>query len=145
MRIAAVFLRQGVLYLHPESQTTEGAWIAAPPFLRFDWDDLDTSKKLNEAVPEVLAESRQGVPHPTDWNVGHPLYRLAGVKSWRKFVAEGCKSMRIEGRDEGVYVIPQENRGAKGGFVDCAEPILCSEAESSDWRMLLAKAFRLCK
>jgi len=145
MRIAAIFLRCKALYLHAQSQTTEGAWIAAPPFIKFGWDDRDLAAKLGRIVPQVLSESRQGVPHPTKWNLAEPLYQLAGVKSWRQFVAGGCQRVRIEDRDGAVYLVPQENRGAKGGFVDCAEPILCSQTELSDWRMLLTKAFGFCK
>lgn len=145
MRSIDVFLRRGAIYLHPYSQTTEGAWIAAPPFIRLEWDDHDLRAKLNEAVPRLLGESRRGVPHPAEWNVAEPLYRLAGVKSWREFVAGGCLSLGIEEREDGVYLVPQENRGAKGGFVDYAEPILCSHIELSDWKGLLTKAFALCK
>jgi hypothetical protein len=67
------------------------------------------------------------------------------VKSWGQFVADNCKNVRIEKCDDDVYLVPQENYGAKGGFSDCAEPILCSESDHADWKSLLTRAFALCK
>lgn len=145
MKMASVYLRKGILYLHANSQTSVGAWISAPPFLSVGWGDPDVSAKVNGAVSRVLEESRQGVPHPTEWDLGGPLYQLAGVRSWGEFATGDCKLVRVEGRVDGIYVVPQTNCGPRGGFEDCAEPILCSEAELSDWKTLLMKAFALCK
>lgn len=147
MKRASMFLRRGTVYLRPMSQTTVGAWITAPPYLSVSLNDSDAGKKLNLAATRVLAESQKGIPHPDDWDQIslETLYRLAGVKSWREFMGAGCKLVAVEARDDGVYLTPQENRGPKGGFVDCVEPFLCSEAELSDWKTLLMKAFALCK
>ncbi len=143
MRMAAAYFRCGVVYLHSESITTEGVRIFSPPFVRVDWDDPDVRGKLNKAVASVIDGCREEVPHPTVWNLADPLYRLAGVKSWGAFVSRGCKGLRIEEESNRILLVPQEN--SKGGFSDCAEPIPCSEAELSDWKSLLEKAFRQCK
>ncbi len=147
MKIIDVFLRRGIVYLHPMSQTTVGAWIPSPPYLSVSWNEKDSGQRLNKAVAEVLIGSQQGVPHPEDWDTisREPLFPLAGVKLWRDFLGAGCKLVAVESRDDGVYLIPQENRGMKGGFVDCAEPILCTPRDLSDWKTLLATAFKLCK
>ena len=147
MKMASVFLRRGVFYLQSESCTTEGVWIGGPPIFRVDRNEPDLSRKLSDAVSEVLARSREEVPHPTDWSevTPKPLYELAAVKSWAQFVSGDCRCIRIEVSDNMVRLFPEENRGAKGGFVDCGEPILASAADLSDWENLLAKGFALCK
>jgi hypothetical protein len=150
MKMASVFLRKNMIYLHAYSQTTQGAWIRWPPFFRIGWNDADINNKLNELLPKVFEGSQEGVPHPTDWEVSDNdgFYQIANVKTWRQFLFGDCKSIDIEVRDEGVYILPNEKRDqgkTSVYFVPCGDPIICNKLQKPDWHYLLTKAFERCK
>jgi hypothetical protein len=150
MKQAYVFLRSNMAYIHAMSQTTQGAWIRWPPFLKIAWNDGDANQKLNEVMSQVLDGSRRGVPHPVDWSVADAdgFYKLAHVKSWRQFVADDCKLVEIEMGNEGIRLLPQEKRDknrASVHFVDYGEPIMCTQVAGLDWKSLLSMAFDRCK
>ena len=65
MKSASIYERKGVLFFCPSSMTTDGVGIDTEPVLR-----LETAANLTtigESLLRVLNESRNGVPHPSDW------------------------------------------------------------------------------
>src|SRR4029077_19494205 len=84
---AAAYLRAGKIYLHPDSRTVKGFWIACEPILVTS----DNDKGLGEQVLQVLAKSTENVPDPASfassdsWNSVKALVRAAGVRSYEAF------------------------------------------------------------
>jgi hypothetical protein len=80
---AAAYLRNDKIYLHPDSRTTKGFWIACEPIVVAREND----KSLGQQVLQVLAKSTENVPHPESlatsdtWNVMKTLIKAAGVRS----------------------------------------------------------------
>jgi hypothetical protein len=83
MQTATAYLRKNKVFVHPDARTTDGVWIFWLPVLMQDAVD---GAELDAKILEALANSREGVPHPTDWTgLGEPLLQAAGVKSWNSF------------------------------------------------------------
>ncbi len=113
IRSAACYLRDGKLYLHSSSLAAAGFWTATPPWLVVDPADVEG---LSRAIDAALAGSRARVRTPDrDTPVLAPLYELAGVKSWSRFVA-GTRSVTIEQAGAVRTFTPMRNAGARGGF-----------------------------
>jgi hypothetical protein len=119
MKSATVYKRSDGWYLHGDSQTTVGVWIEMPP--RIKLDNNVSPSDLGNAAHEVLAESKQGVPHPTvdELETGFkPMLELAGVKSWAAFARHACNvSIRTDSDSRFIIIEPWENAGTKRGFV----------------------------
>lgn len=145
MKMCLVFRRNGFVYLHPNSRTAEGAWIASAPFLCVEWIGPNSPALLEKGIATVLEASEQGVPHPSEWKALTPLYQLAGVGSWREFTAGDCKLVRIEADADEIRLQPQANRNPKGGFVDVGEPLACTTPKTVPWKTLLEEAFSGCR
>ncbi|HEY4403906.1 MAG TPA: hypothetical protein VGN55_04560 [Xanthobacteraceae bacterium] len=71
---AAAYLRAGKIYLHPDSRTVKGFWIACEPILVTSEND----KGLGEQVLQILAKSTENVPDPES---------LASSDSWNSVKA----------------------------------------------------------
>ena len=109
MRSAAVHRRRDKYLLNPYSRTTAGLWIVAPPFSALDGSSDED--QVGESVVRTMSHSQDNVPHPTDWSsLSRPLYELAGVKSWRKFL-EGCELCDVEEDDGTIEVSGWRNTG----------------------------------
>jgi hypothetical protein len=148
MKMASVFLRNNIVYLHAYSQTTQGAWIRWPPFLKVAWNDMDINDKLNELLQNVLEGSQKGVPHPMDWDLDDGFFQLANVKSWRQFAGGDCKLVDIELRTEDIRIISHEKRDKRlqsVNFVPYGDPITCRQTGRLDWKFWLSMAFERCK
>ncbi|HUT13159.1 MAG TPA: hypothetical protein VMY42_21905 [Thermoguttaceae bacterium] len=145
MKMCSVFLRDAFVYVHADSQTVQGAWIASAPFLRVEWIGPDSAASLEKGIATVLEASEQGIPHPSEWTALAPLYRLAGVDSWSEFTAGDCKLVRIEADADAMRLQPQANRNPKGGFVDVGEPLVCMPPKAMPWKTLLEAAFSKCQ
>jgi hypothetical protein len=57
---AAAYLREGKIYLHPDSRTTKGFWIACEPLLV----TTENENRLGEQVLQTLSRSTENIPHP---------------------------------------------------------------------------------
>jgi hypothetical protein len=122
MKAATVFKRGDVFYVHSESKTTEGVWIATPPFTEIRAEATASAK--GDAVRDALDASKESVPHPTSHGgVVDRLLELAGVKSWAVFASNSaCVTVEFDG--EQLRLIPNRNFGPTGAF----EPILANAA-----------------
>jgi hypothetical protein len=122
MQLATVYKRSEAFYLHANSQTTEGVWVAVRPFLRLPAGEPATS--LGHTIIEVLHASQLGIPHPTDWDaVEYPLPELAGVKSWAMFMrSASCVSVTADGGK--VMLMPNRNSGPREGYEALPEKTL---------------------
>jgi hypothetical protein len=150
MKMASVYLRKSIIYIHAESYTTEGALIRWPPFFKIAWNDLEINNRLNELLPKVFDGSQKGVPHPTDWedknNDG--FYELANVRTWRQFVTGDCILVGIDLKDDEIKIFPYEKHDMgkpSVNFSRCGYPITCRQTGRLDWKFWLSMAFERCK
>ena len=114
---AKAYRRSGKWYFHAENKTTDGVWIASPPFLHSDGDSFH----LGSCAKCALAHSAEGVVHPTEWkHIFTPMLDLAGVKSWNIF-ARGAELVGIEMEGHTIKLTPHRNLGPKEGFDPVAD------------------------
>jgi hypothetical protein len=129
MKSATIYLKAGALYFHGSSKTTDGVWIATPPFLRLEAKAAPAEKGI--AAIEALDASKDGVPHPTNWKrVISPLLELAKVKSWST-LAKGAICLTLESDGEQLKVIPNQFLGPTEGFEPVAEGAVTIAISSS--------------
>lgn len=144
MRHATAYKRGDSFYLHSNSQTTSGVWMAARPFLKLGISV--EAEELGRAARDVLDASAVGVEHPKDWNlVEYPLPEMAGVKSWPTFMKQAqCASLRVE--EDGLHVYPNKNKGPKEGFEPLSNSIRVQvNASADELGRALLEAFALCQ
>jgi hypothetical protein len=142
---AAAYLRNGKIYLHPDSRTIKGFWIACEPIVVIS----ETDKSLGEQVLQVLAKSSDNVPDPDSlatsdsWNVIKKLVKAAGVRSYEAF-ADSAKCVAIRLDDADVVFTPTLNGGYRRRFLDLKTKIRCQPIEA-DVAMGLVAAFDACE
>lgn len=125
MQAAGVYRKDDAYYISSSSKTTVGVWIATVPFLKVEANSTPSTK--GEAVLQALDASHHGVPHPINWTeLGCPLLKLAGVRSWAAFMKR-AKCLDVEADGEKLRLVPYRNLGPKEGF----EPILDRAVELS--------------
>jgi hypothetical protein len=142
---AAAYLRDDKIYLHPDSRTTKGFWIACDPIVVISEGD----KNLGERVLQILAKSTENVPHPESlatsdtWNVMKTLIKAAGVRSYEAFADSAqCVGMKLD--DTGVVFTPTRNGGPRKRFLDMKTKINCAPVEAEVASALMA-AFDACE
>lgn len=109
-----LYVRRGHAYVTPESLTTDGFWVASPPFSKSDSDA--PSAELANLLLNALEASRCGVPTPpVSENPFARVLELAGVRSFGTFM-KGARAVRLSSDGETVTLTPMRNAGAKGGF-----------------------------
>jgi hypothetical protein len=147
MKRAGAYKREKTIYLNPMSKTTMGIWIGTPPGIVFD--EMEPPSRKGKYIREVLAHSKEGVPHPTDWDSIHKLFlKDVGAKSWNKFakIAVRC-SIELEGNR--LAFLPYRNSGPKDNyaFVPIPDRKLTISVDASDEQLglFLEKAFELCE
>jgi hypothetical protein len=148
MKMASVYLRKNMIYLHAKSYTLQGALIRWPPFFKIAWNDAEVNDRLNELLPKVFEGSQKGVPHPTDWGMDDGFFQLANVKTWRQFAAGDCKLVGIDlhGGDIQIFPYEKQNIGKPSVcFSRYGEPITCRQTGRLDWKFWLSIAFDRCK
>jgi hypothetical protein len=142
---AGAYLRNGKIYLHPDSQTIKGFWIACEPIIVTGEDD----KKLGAHVLQALAKSTQNIPDPAllatsdSWDVIKALVKAGGVRSYEVF-AESAKCVGILLDDKEVVFTPTLNGGYRRRFLDLKTKIRCQPIEAEVAASLLA-AFEACE
>lgn len=146
IKAATVYKRPDGFYLHSESQTTAGIWLATAPFLRIALDA--SSRTMGEAIAEALAGSQYSIEHPTKWsdNPILPMLEIAGVKSWTVFAGDAlCVSIQLS--QTTLTVTPERNLGPKEGFepIPGVACILPFPSPNEEIRMALEQAFNRCE
>jgi hypothetical protein len=142
---AAAYLRSGKIYLHPDSRTIKGFWIACEPILVTSENDKD----LGEQVLQILATSTENVPDPESlasgdsWNSIKALTRAAGVRSYEAF-ANSAQCVGILLDDTGVVFTPTRNGGPRKRFLYLKQKIRCQPIETEVAVALMA-AFDACE
>jgi hypothetical protein len=110
---AAAYLRTEKIYLHPDSGSIKGFWIACEPILVTSGSD----ESLGEQVLQALEKSTANVPDPESmatsdsWKVIKTLVKAAGARSYEGF-ADSAQCVGIMLDDMGVHA-DQERRPAK--------------------------------
>lgn len=119
MRFATAYRRPEGYYVHSNSQTTCGVWVATEPFIKIPVDaPID---QLGKAIEEALERSKIGMAHPSDWSaIEYPLPELAGVKTWAAFMKH-AKCANIKDVDNHIEFIPNKNLGPEKGFEQIEE------------------------
>ena len=142
---AAAYLRSGTIYLHPDSRTIKGFWIACEPILVTSEND----KSLGEQVLQILAKSTENVPDPESprtsdsWNVIKMLVKTAGVRSYEAF-AESTKCVGMMLDDKEVLFTPTLNGGYRRRFLYLKTKMQCQPVEAEVAASLIA-AFEACE
>jgi hypothetical protein len=142
---AAAYLRTGKIYLHPDSRTIKGFWIACEPILVTGEND----KSLGERVLHILAKSAANVPDPESlatsdsWNVIKALVKAAGARSYEGF-AESAQCVGIMLDDTSVVFTPTRNGGPRKRFLNLKTKIRCQPVGDEVTATLIA-AFDACE
>ena len=145
MKSAAAYLRNGRIYLHPDSRTIKGFWIACEPILV----SSESGKNLGERVLQTLAKSTENVPDPESlatsdsWNSIKALIKAAGVRSYEAF-ADSANCVGILLDDKEVVFTPTLNGGYRRRFLDLKTKIRCQPIEAEVAAGLIA-AFEACE
>ncbi len=147
MKCAGAYKREKKIYLNPSSKTTMGLWIGTSP--RIVVDESEPPSIKGKYIREVLGHSKEGVPHPTDWeNRMQSFLKEVGAKSWSKF-AKTALSCTIELQGNQLAFLPYRNSGAKENynFVPIRDRKMITSADASDEELglLLEKAFEACE
>lgn len=136
MQCASAYLFDGKLVIAPECQTTIGVWIAGNPVELTSLDPAEAGR----AVIRALSKSKQGVPHPKDWNaIRGPLLSAANASSNTAFM-RSAKHVAIEFCDGTLTLTPSRNLGAKNGFEPIEAASVKAEADATSLGQTLAGA-----
>ena len=142
---AAAYLRNDKIFLHPDSRTVKGFWIACEPIVVTSEND----KSLGQQVLQVLALSTENIPHPESlatsdtWNVMKTLVKAAGVRSYEAFAdSTQCVGMKLD--DTGVVFTPTRNGGPRKRFLHLKQKLRCQPVENEVAVTLMA-AFEACE
>jgi hypothetical protein len=142
---AAAYLRDGKIYLHPDSRTIKGFWIACEPIVVTS----ENERSLGQQVLQVLAKSAENVPDPASLAAGDKadviktLVRAAGVRSYEAF-ADSTQCVGMTLNDSGVVFTPTRNGGPRRRFLDLKTDIRCPPVEAEVASALMA-AFDACE
>lgn len=128
MNRAVAYERKGRFFIRSASKTTVGVWIDDGAC--FTADGSAPPVEIGAAVQAALAESRTGVPHPTDWkHVCSALLAVAGVRSMLTF-ERSAKRVEIVS-DEQIVLSPTRNRGRDGFVIVAGRVIVLPPAAGS--------------
>jgi hypothetical protein len=145
MKGAAAYLRDGKIFLHPDSRTIKGFWIACEPVLVTSAAD----KNLGAKLLQMLARSSDGVPDPgslakaDSWSVTKTLVKAAGTRSYEGF-ADSAHYVGVRLDDVGVEFAPTRNAGPRERFLYLKKRIRCNPVESEVVASLI-EAFEACE
>ena len=145
MKSAAAYLRNGRIYLHPDSRTIKGFWIACEPILVTSEND----KNLGAQLLQILAKSTENVPDPESlatsdsWDVIRALVKAAGARSYEGF-ADSTQGVGVRLDDTGLEFTPTRNGGPRKRFLYLKKKIRCQPAEA-EVGLALREAFDACE
>lgn len=102
MQAASVYLRRDIVFVHADSRTSTGVWIASRPFLSAVVSIADDV--LGDLVLIALTGSVPFMPPPPDClRAFAPLLRRAGVDTWEAF-ADGAVACGVTRSGRGFQV-----------------------------------------
>jgi hypothetical protein len=142
---AAAYLQAENIYLHPDSRTIKGFWIACEPILVISGSD----ESLGEQVLQTLAKSTANVPDPESmatsdsWKVIKRLVKAAGARSYEGF-ADSAQCVGIMLDDTGVVFTPTRNGGPRKRFLYLKTEMRCPPVGDEVAATLIA-AFDACE
>jgi hypothetical protein len=143
---AAAYLKAEKIYLHPDSRTVKGFWIACEPILVTSGSD----RSLGDQVLQTIARSTANVPDPESmatsdsWKVIKTLVRAAGARSYEGF-ADSAQCVGIKLDDTGVVVFtPTRNGGPRRRFLNLKTKMRCQPIAAEVAATLIA-AFDVCE
>jgi hypothetical protein len=147
MKRAGAYRREEKIYLSPMSKTTTGLWIGTSP--RIVVHETEPPSIKGKYVRETLKHSREGVPHPTDWDSFlNVFFKEIGAKSWSKF-AETAVRCSIELEGDRLGFLPYRNSGPQDNYVFVPmkdrEMTIPVDASDEELGLLLEKAFDACE
>jgi hypothetical protein len=129
----------GRIFLHPDSKTKSGFWVASEPVSRFD---PGNPIELGRGILCALAGSKEGVPDPSIWaDLCAPLLKFAGARSYAAFFGS-ARCVSIEIRDDGVAFMPKRNLGSRDGYQSIQGKDRTSPANVSELGSALLSAFQ---
>ena len=145
VKLATAYLRVGKIYLHPESRTIKGFWIACEPIVVTSQSD----QGLGEQVLQTLAKSTNNIPDPDSlatsdsWDVIKRLVKAAGVRSYEAFAdSTQCVGMMLD--DKELVFTPTRNGGYRKRFLNLKTKIRCQPIAAEAAAALMA-AFEACE
>jgi hypothetical protein len=145
-KIANIYERLSCWFLHPESRTVTGLWIATPPFVC-----LAMQSGLHErgqAILDVLGASRDGQPIPgDDDNLVSPLLQMTNAESWAAFMAK-ARCVSICSDNDRLTVTPfKKLRRPKGAIeeIPAQAAVLRSDAAPEEIAEAIVCAFTRCE
>ncbi len=147
MKRAGAYKREKKIYLNPESETTTGIWIGTSPRIIFDETEPPSIK--GKYVREALSHSKEGLPHPKDWDSLDQIFlKEVGAKSWGKF-AKNALSCTIELEGDQLAFLPYKNSGPQDHYafvpMKDREMTISIDASDDELGLLLEKAFDACE
>lgn len=147
MKRAGAYKRDKNIYLYPMSKTTTGLWIGTFPGIAID--DRKSPLEKGKSLREVLQHSREGLPHPRDWDALLELFlKEVGAKSWSAF-AKNALSCAIDLKGDQLVFLPYRNSGAKNHYnflpLEDRKMSISSGATDEELGLLLEKAFDACE
>lgn len=141
MKKAAAFLRNGKVFLHPDSRTTKGFWIFSEPVLVTG----AAEKNLGLKLLTTLSHSKNGIPHPVSWKgLTNPLLKIAKVRSFDAF-ADDCKSVSACLDGDGLLLTPSKNRGQGNRFLHLPDKAIRCRPFEMEIERCLREAFDACE
>lgn len=137
MKTAYIFEYKDRLVFAPGCYTTKGFLLAWPPISAIT---SRTPAEIGALIASALANSKEGIPHPSSWNgLFDPVLKAAGAASLVKF-HESAKCVVAEQENDVLLLKPLRNAGKKGGFVQTDTVIPCVHAQASDYGEMLLLA-----
>ena len=139
MQKASAYEWRGRIFLHAFSKTSGGGpWVLGPPVLAADPRD---PAELGRAILSALAGSKEGVPHPSNWDeLLAPLMKLTGAKSSSAF-ENSARCVGIMYQDGHVTFTPKRNFGARNGYQPLKEKDRTSLPDVTELGATLLAAF----
>jgi hypothetical protein len=147
MKRAGAYKKDKKIYLNPMSKTTTGLWIGTSP--RIVVDETEPASVKGKHLRECLRNSREGLPHPTDWDAFlEPFLKEVGAKSWSAFAKNALSCSIGFDRDQLVF-LPYRNSGPKEHYnflpLEDRKMSISSGATGEELGLLLEKAFDACE
>jgi hypothetical protein len=147
MKRAGAYKREKKIYLNPMSITTTGLWIGESP--RIVLDETEPAAGKGQYLRECLKRSREGLPHPTDWDgFLKPFLKEVGMTSWSKF-AKNARRSSIELEGDRLTFLPYRNSGPKEHYaflpLEDRKMTISADASDEELGLFLEQAFDACE
>jgi hypothetical protein len=100
---ALFYLREDLVFIHPEAKTSLGVWIAISPIFKLSIND---KAGVGHAILSAVNSSLDNIQHPKDWKEFQKQYlNELGFKSWKAF-SEKSRLVSIEFENDRLRLIP---------------------------------------